>query len=185
MVGFKNRGLLGLTVQCTSLVAGTNEATRRHVFPVFFLVLLRHQPRPSNSIFVTQPSHPIQTRRGPATPAYLPFNCSQICGICCVRVLMHGLGPRELAHGIGGPGRRTLTESAQDGASIRVSPKAFWEGRRRDSEDIISIAPFAASVCFLLLVLSRPCSIFIQCRYIRGYIASRVCLQPFASDHLL
>ena len=70
-------------------------------------------------------------------------------------------------------------------ASIRVSPEAFWEGRRRDSEDIISIVPFAASVCFLLLVLSKPCCIFIQCRYIRGYIASRVCLQPFASDHLL
>lgn len=73
-------------------------------------------------------SHLIQTQREPATPAYPPCNCSQICGI---RVLAHGLGPRELAYGVGGPGRRTLTESAQDGCLPRGTLGGAQTGLRR------------------------------------------------------
>jgi hypothetical protein len=41
---------------------------------------------------------------------------------------MHGLGPRELAHGVGGPSRRTLTESAQDGCLHQSVPRGILGG---------------------------------------------------------
>jgi hypothetical protein len=182
LVGCKNRGPAG--ADCAVYVffgCWTNEATHPETFGVA-------APSAATQQFYfcdTSPPKPFRTQSKPSSclqpPAFPPCTCSQICG---VRVLTHGLGPRELAHGIGGPGRCILRNQPRMGASIQV-PRGILGGAQTGLRRYHLYLFLRSLRWFLPLGFRQAMLYIIQSRYIGRYITARVCLQPFAPDRLL